>query len=64
MTERGKAVATGRTVFIGLAALTIAEYVVAVSLTALPVLFILAVAKVWLIVVYFMHIGQLREGSH
>lgn len=56
--------ATGRTVFIGLAVLTITEYVVAVSLTAVPLLFVLALAKAWLIVVYFMHIGQLREGSH
>lgn len=64
MTEKGKAIATGRTVFIGLAVLTIAEYAVAVSFTAVLVLFILAVAKAWLIVVYFMHIGQLREGAH
>lgn len=64
MTERGKAIATGRSVFIGLAVLTIAEYVVAVSITAVPLLFVLALGKGWLIVVYFMHIGQLREGSH
>lgn len=64
MTERGKALATGRSVFIGLAVLTIAEYVVAVSITAVLVLFVLALAKGWLIVVYFMHVGQLREGSH
>lgn len=64
MTERGKALATGRSVFIGLAVLTIAEYVVAVSIAAVLVLFVLALAKGWLIVVYFMHVGQLREGSH
>lgn len=64
MTERGKALATGRSVFIGLAVLTIAEYVVAVSITAVLALFVLALAKGWLIVVYFMHVGQLREGSH
>lgn len=64
MTERGKALATGRTVFIGLAVLTVAEYVVAISLTAVALLLVLALAKAWLIVVYFMHIGQLREGAH
>jgi caa(3)-type oxidase subunit IV len=64
MTERGKAIATGRTVFFGLAVLTVAEYVVAVSTTAVPLILILALAKAWLIVVYFMHIGQLRGESH
>jgi caa(3)-type oxidase subunit IV len=64
MTERGKAIATGRTVFIGLAVLTIAEYVVAVSTRVVPLILILALAKAWLIVVYFMHIGQLRGESH
>lgn len=64
MTERGKALATGRSVFIALSVLTVAEYVVAVSITAVSLLFVLALAKGWLIVVYFMHIGQLGEGSH
>ena len=64
MTERSRAIATGRTVFIALAVLTIAEYVVAVANIAVPLLFALAIAKGWLIVVYFMHIGQLRGGTH
>lgn len=64
MTEKGKAFATGRTVFLALAVLTVAEYVVAVSVTAVPVLLLMGLAKAWLIVVYFMHVGQLREGSH
>lgn len=64
MTEKGKAIVTGRTVFVGLAVLTVAEFVVAVSMTAVALLLILALAKGWLIVVYFMHIGQLREESH
>jgi caa(3)-type oxidase subunit IV len=64
MTEKGKAFATGRTVFLALAVLTVAEYVVAVSATAVPVLLVMGLAKAWLIVVYFMHVGQLREGSH
>lgn len=64
MTERGKAVATGRSVFVALAVLTVAEYVIAVSISAVPLLLVLALAKGWLIVVYFMHIGQLRGEPH
>lgn len=64
MRERTRAMLVGRNVFILLAVLTVVEYAVAVSLdSALILLFVVATAKAWLIVVYFMHIRQLREDS-
>lgn len=54
----------GRNVFIGLAVATAVEYVVATADIpgALMFILVIALAKAWLIVVYFMHVGQLREG--
>jgi heme/copper-type cytochrome/quinol oxidase subunit 4 len=56
---------TGRNVFIGLAAATVLEFLIATADVPGALIFILASAlfKAWLIVVYFMHIGQLREGA-
>lgn len=64
MSESGKAMVIGRNVFVALGILTVVEYVAAIALDSANVLLvILAVAKAWLIVVFFMHIGQLR-GEH
>lgn len=60
----------GLTVFVALVVLTVVEYIVAVSLDAVPLLVTLlaaaAVAKCWAITYYFMHIGRLwhGEGDH
>lgn len=57
----------GLAVFLALAALTGIEYVVAVSLDAVPVLVTLlaaaAVAKCWAITQYFMHVYRLWRGE-
>ena len=49
-----------------LAVLTIVEYIIAVEVTGnLPWLLIMAVVKAWLIVSYFMHVGQIwHEEEH
>ncbi len=53
----------GQTVALGLAALTIFEYLVAMSSIPLVLVWLLAAAaaKAWLIVEFFMHIGQVRS---
>lgn len=57
----------GLTVFIALAVLTVVEYIVAVSLDAVPLLVTLlaiaAAAKCWAITMYFMHIYRLWRGE-
>lgn len=55
---------TGLTVFAILAVFTIIEYIVAITLTGtLPYLTVIALIKAGLIVVYFMHIKQLRRAE-
>lgn len=66
MAERVKAMLIGRNVFVALAVLTLVEYLAAIGLdgaVVLPLLFVMALAKAWLIVIYFMHIGQLRRSE-
>lgn len=64
MHERVEAMLIGRNVFVLLAGLTAIEYAAAVSLeSALVPLLLIALAKALLIVVYFMHIRQLRKDS-
>jgi heme/copper-type cytochrome/quinol oxidase subunit 4 len=55
----------GRNVFIGLAAATVIEFVIATADVPGALILILASAlfKAWLIIVYFMHVGQLRQGA-
>ena len=66
VTEAGEQ-RTGFTVFVILAILTIAEYVVAVGLDSKVGLIVLlsaaAIGKCWAIVVYFMHIARLWRGE-
>lgn len=57
----------GVTVFVGLAVLTVVEYIIAVAEVPLrfALLTVFALGKAALIVQYFMHLGQLRrEGGH
>jgi heme/copper-type cytochrome/quinol oxidase subunit 4 len=66
MAERVKAMLIGRNVFIALAILTVIEYLAAVGIESdvvLVLLFLMALAKAWLIVVFFMHIAQLRKSE-
>ncbi len=54
----------GWVVFIGLAVLTIVEYLFAITVNAnLPVLIVLAVAKAALIIHYFMHLVRVWRDS-
>ncbi len=54
----------GWVVFIGLAVLTIVEYLLAITIDAnLPILIVLAIAKAVLIVHYFMHVARLWFGD-
>jgi cytochrome c oxidase subunit IV len=64
-TDPAKALRIGRNVFVGLAVATAVEFVIAISTVpgALVLILIVALIKAWLIVVYFMHVGQLRGGS-
>ena len=73
MNKAGKAakLRLGWIVGIGLAVLTVVEYIIAVSLHSNLLLYLVVIAllKAWLIVQYFMHIGQLwhgheEEGEH
>lgn len=63
--DQARARAIGRNVFVGLVVATAVEF--AIALARVPGLFVLVLAvalvKAWLIVVYFMHIGKLREGT-
>lgn len=54
---------TGRNVFAGLTVATAVEFVIATARIpgALGLILAIAFFKAWLIVVYFMHIHQLRE---
>lgn len=63
--DAAKARRNGRNVFVGLAVATVLEYVVAVSSLpgAVALIVVLALIKAVLIVVYFMHIGQLRREA-
>lgn len=60
--DLGAARRVGRNVFLALALLTAVEFLVAFAQTpGMPAfLLVFAFAKAWLIVVYFMHVGQLR----
>ena len=68
--SQGKAAAyrLGLLVGLGLAVLTVIEYLVAVRLESnlLTYLLLLALLKAWLIVQYFMHLSQLwhEKGGH
>ena len=54
----------GMTVFLILVVLTIIEFAIALASSSLTVLLVgVAVAKAYLIIVYFMHIGRLFAGS-
>ena len=65
MAERATARRVGRSVFVGLAVATVVEFVIAATRVPGALLLILAIAlfKAWLIAVYFMHVGRLREGA-
>lgn len=54
----------GRNVFLALALITLVEFLVARADVPglLFLLLVFAAAKAWMIVVYFMHIHQLRGG--
>lgn len=56
----------GVTVLIVLAVATIVEFIIAAAVSfAVPAwLLIIAVAKAWLIVVYFMHVAQVKKSDH
>ncbi len=57
----------GVMVLIGLAVLTIIEYYVSfLPTSAIPALFIIALAKAWAIIKYFMHVASLwaEERGH
>lgn len=60
------ALAQGTKIFAGLAVLTAIEYAAAVVAFrgAVVALTVIAVAKAWLIVSFFMHVGQLRREEH
>lgn len=64
--QKSTGMGIGMKVFLILAALTVIEYVIAVSKPTgqITLIFIIAVAKAALIVIYFMHIGALRKGGH
>lgn len=64
--QKGSGLGIGTKVILILAALTVIEYIIAVSKPPGQIFFILliAVAKAVLIVMYFMHIGALRKGGH
>lgn len=58
------AVRTGWVIFLALALLTLAEYIIAVSLEAnLPIIIAIAVVKAGLIAYYFMHIVRAWSGG-
>ncbi len=56
----------GVLVFIALAVLTVIEYILGVQEAAAIFLWVIALLKAGLVVVYFMHIGRLfrPEGEH
>lgn len=56
----------GTKVIAVLAALTAIEYIIATSkpIGQIPLILLIVVAKAALILIYFMHIGQLRNGEH
>jgi hypothetical protein len=56
----------GVIVLIGLAVLTVIEYYVSfLPTTATPALFVLALAKAWAIIKYYMHVSSLwSEEGH
>lgn len=56
---------TGYVVFAALAVATVVEYLVAISgvTGSLIILVVIALAKGWLIVDYFMHVRALREEA-
>lgn len=62
--DKARAFGRGWRVAIALAALTAVEYLIAVSVED-PLLFLLpfVFAKAWLILDYFMHVRDLREGD-
>ena len=53
----------GVMVFIGLAALTAIEYWIATSTGSVPLLILIALAKIAVIANYFMHAGKLFKGE-
>jgi caa(3)-type oxidase subunit IV len=55
----------GTRVILILAALTVAEYIIAVAkpIGQIVLIFLIALTKAVLIVMYFMHIQQLRKGG-
>ncbi len=56
----------GTKVIAVLAALTAIEYVIATSkpVGQIPLILVIVIAKAALILIYFMHVGQLRSGEH
>jgi caa(3)-type oxidase subunit IV len=65
-TPTSSGMGVGMKVFLVLAALTVIEYAIAVTKPTgqITLIFIIALAKAALIVIYFMHIGALRKGGH
>ena len=65
-TPTSSGMGVGMKVFLVLAALTVIEYVIAVTKPTgqITLILIIALAKAALIVIYFMHIGALRKGGH
>ncbi len=61
--ETSGALGRGWFVFIGLAILTVVEYLLAITIDAnLPIMIVLAVAKAAIIIHYFMHVARLWLG--
>lgn len=55
----------GAKVIIVLGALTMIEYIIAITAPVgrIPIILVIAVAKALLIVIYFMHVGQIWRGD-
>lgn len=65
--DKASALRQGVLIFVYLAVLTVLEYFVAVSFTAVPILVVVALVKAALVMYYYMHIYQLNaehEGAH
>ena len=59
--DKSSALGQGVVIFVYLAVLTVLEYFVAVSFSAVSILILVAVIKLALVMYYFMHIYKLNE---
>jgi caa(3)-type oxidase subunit IV len=65
-TPASEGLGIGTRVILTLAALTVIEYVIAVAKPPgqIGIIFLIALSKAVLIVIYFMHVRQLWRGDH